>query len=255
MKRTIRLFLFVTALGAGGALVAQDPPIRVDFALRSSTVESGVPVIVTVTVRNDTDMESARFLPFGRYEVDWLVRSRDGAEVAQWKPTGDTGSLGRNLPPHSVEKFSIVASGTSAIQSPGEYEIFPRYRTLDVSERLPFTVVPSSAESLGLRAQEFHDAAVVKGEDGLTAAEALASMAYAVPASQLCDVMERNPSAPYFIAPRLEAMGGADAVHCLIRVLSGAPVQGIYIQWALQRLGKSEKDQALRSEIQKALGQ
>ncbi|MGB7759882.1 MAG: hypothetical protein WBL61_08640 [Bryobacteraceae bacterium] len=80
-------------------------------------------------------------------------------------------------------------------------------------------------------------------------------MAYAVPASQLCDVMERNPLAPYFIAPRLEAMGDADAVHCLIRVLSGQPVQGLYIQWALQRLGKSEKDQALRSEIQKALGQ
>ncbi|MGB7759748.1 MAG: hypothetical protein WBL61_07965 [Bryobacteraceae bacterium] len=80
-------------------------------------------------------------------------------------------------------------------------------------------------------------------------------MAYAAPASQLCGVMERNPLAPYFIVPRLEAIGGADAIHCLTRVLSGQPVQGIYVQWALQRLRKSEKDPALRSEIEHALGQ
>jgi hypothetical protein len=255
MKRTTRLFIFATAFAAGGAFATQEPSVHVGFALRSSTVESGVPVIVTVTVRNDSDTESSQLLPVGRYEVDWIVRSRAGAEVAQWKPTGDVASELTRILPHAVRRFSIVAAGTAAIQVPGEYEIIPHYHSLDVSEGLPFTVVPSNAQTLGLRAQEFHDAAIVKGEDGLTAAEALASMAYAVPTSQLCDVMERNPLAPNFIGPRLEAVGGPDAIHCLIRVMSGAPVQGIYIQWALQRLGKNEKDPALRSEIEHALRQ
>jgi hypothetical protein len=235
---------------------AQEAPVRVDFELKSSTVEAGVPVIITVTVSNDTDTESAKYLPFGHYEVDWLVRSRDGAEVARWKPTGDSGSLGRRLPPHTEEKFTIVAAGTAAIRDPGEYEITPRYRFLDISERLPFSVVAGNAATMAQRAQEFHDAALTKGEDGLIAAEALAAMAYAVPTSQLCDVVEQNPLTTYAIAPRLETEGGVDAVHCLIRVMSVAPLQGLgYAKPALQRLGKSEKDPALRSEIEKAVGQ
>jgi hypothetical protein len=254
MKKTTRLFIVAAALAAASTLAAQDPAIRVDFELKSSTVEAGVPVIITVTVSNDTDTESAKYLPFGHYEVDWLVRSRDGAEVARWKPTGDSGSLGRRLPPHTEEKFTIVAAGTAAIRDPGEYEITPRYRFLDISERLPFSVVAGNAATLAQRAQEFHDAALVSGEDGVTAAEALASMAYAAPVSQLCDVMEHNRMAPNFIAPRLEAIGGAEAIHCLTRAMAEQLGQGIYIQFALQRIGKSEKDPALRSEIEHTLG-
>jgi hypothetical protein len=244
----------LAALAIGGALAAQEPLVHVDFALRSSTVESGVPVIVTVTVRNDSDTDPSQLLPVGRYEVDWIARPRAGAEVAQWRPSGDVASELTRILPHAVRKFTIVASGAAAIQVPGEYEITPRYHSLDISENLPFTVVPSSAATLTQRAQEFHDAALIGGEDGVTAAEALASMAFAVPVSQLCDVMERNPMAPNFIAPRLEAIGGAEAIHCLTRVMSEQPVQGIYIQSALQRMGKTEKDPALRSEIEHTLG-
>ena len=46
---------------------------------------------------------------------------------------------------------------------------------------------------------------------------------------------------PNFIAPRLEAIGSADAIHCLTRVLSAQPVQGIYIQWALERLAEETR--------------
>ncbi|MGB7759747.1 MAG: hypothetical protein WBL61_07960 [Bryobacteraceae bacterium] len=156
--------MLVAALATAGAQVAQGPPIRVDFSLRSATVESGVPVIVTVTVRNDTDAESAQFLPFGRYEVDWIVRSPDGATAAQWGPSGDVASELTRLLPHAVRKFTIVAAGSAAIKTTGEYELTMHYRPLDVSERLPFTVVPSSAGTLGLRAQEFHDAPPSKKE-------------------------------------------------------------------------------------------
>jgi hypothetical protein len=254
MKKTAEIFMIAAALATVGAVAAQGPAVTVHFALKSSTVEAGVPLMVAVTVRNDTD--AAQPVTIGRYEVDWTVRSRAGAEVAQWKPGGDFASLGKYLAPHAEEEFTIVASGTATILSPGEYEIVPRYRPLDISERLPFTVVPGDAAVLGLRAQEFHDAAIIKGENGLRAAEALAAIAYAVPTSQLCDVVERNPLTTYAIAPRLETEGGVDAVRCLIRIMSVAPVQGLgYAKPALQRLGKSEKDPALRSEIEKAVGQ
>ncbi|MGB7759883.1 MAG: hypothetical protein WBL61_08645 [Bryobacteraceae bacterium] len=144
MKRTTRLFLFVTALGVGRALVAQDPPIRVDFALRSATVESGVPVIITVTVRNDSDTDSSQLLAVGRYEVDWIVRSPDGAMAAQWGPSGDVASELTRLLPHAVRKFTIVAAGSAAIKTTGEYELTMRYRPLDVSERPPLPSFPAA---------------------------------------------------------------------------------------------------------------
>lgn len=233
-----------------GSLAAQ----QADIWLNNSTIESGEPAIVSVVLRNNTD--SVQRMPLGRYEVDWTVRSQDGVDVAHWEPSGDVASLVAMMPAHSTKTFAIVALGTARIQQAGRYEIVAHYRPLDVSMTLPLTVVPSTAITLGKRAQELHDNAIITpGEEGRTAAEALASMVYAVPTPLFCDVMVHNPSATYAVLPRLEAAADRDALDCLIRALSAEPLHRPEIYPALQRLATSEKDAGLRDDIEQALAQ
>ena len=246
------LALIAIALVAGCGMVAQRLPPRVGFGLKTSTVDAGEPVVLIVTVQNSTGADQSA--PLGRYEVDWVVRSQDGREVAHYVPQWDVASLVAHIPARAARSFDVVASGTSAIQVPGQYEMTVNYHPLGVSEHLQFKVVAASRAALGQLAQSLHDAAVHDtGQDGLTAAEALTSMAYAVPPSMLCDVMEQNPATTYAVAPRLEADGSREAAECLVRAMIGSPSHRDEIRPILERLAQREEDAGIREEIRKAI--
>jgi hypothetical protein len=248
MKNTVRILLVGASLAAAHGLVARD----VEIELRNPAVESGEPVIIAVTLQNDTGA-AEQSLPVGPAEVDWIVKSQEGAEVAHWQPSGEMLSLIHPMPPQAVRTFLVVAAATAGIRQPGSYEMTVHYRYLDVTRQVWFTVVPSSPASLSRRAQALHDAAAVSGEDGRTAGEALANMAYAVPSSLLCDVLTRNRSASYAIVTRLGAAGDRDAGHCLIGLLSTGPFGRQEIYPVLEPLAKSTRDPALRRDIENAV--
>jgi hypothetical protein len=250
--RSIWLFFAAMVCGAIGAN-AQDNAIKLSASADGPTIIAGEPLFVTVKLLNSSTAPK-----LWRIDGDGLRRTiiaPDGTRTERDPPemTGDGGFFSREVKPGSEDAIRFVAAETVQLTQSGAYKMTVEYPPLHASGELWFTVKPYDLSALRVRAEQMRDLARSSNEEGGLNQVALTALDPGVSKLLLCDILKQDRMA--ILAPRrMEEIGDADSVGCLIEVL---PVtrgnQRAVVIGALRRLELGTTDGDLVKKIQKAL--
>ena len=217
------------------------------------TVLAGEPLMVTVTITNHS---STKLLV--RTDGDGILRTIAGpqgarAEYANQNPGGDRGFFYNEVAPGAAQTVRFTATETIRLSKPGEYRMTLEYPPLGIFGELLFTVKPYDRAALLVRAEEMRDRLLSHDDEGGFNEVALTAMDPSITTPLLCDLLLQN-HVSLLLPRRLEEIGDAQSVNCLIAALPGsAGMQRESITWGLKRLLSKVKDTDLREKIRGAL--
>lgn len=218
--RSVWLFFAAMVCGAIG-VNAQDNAITLSASADGSTIIVGEPLFVTVKLLNSSASPKV-----WRIDGDGLRRSiiaPDGTRTERNPPemTGDGGFFSREVKPGLEDAIRFVAVETAQLTQPGTYKMAVEYPPLHASGELWFTVKPYDLSALRVRAQQMRDLARLPNEEGGLNQVALTTVDPGVSKRLLCDILKQDRMA--ILAPRrMEEIGDADSVGCLIEALPTA---------------------------------
>ncbi|MGB7759746.1 MAG: hypothetical protein WBL61_07955 [Bryobacteraceae bacterium] len=235
---------------------------QVSVALERPSIVAGEPLVLSVTIANETDAE--RMVCTDRSCLAWTIRSPSGIAVSAWTtaPHGDMAGPAALLAPHASTSFSVVAPDTAGIAAPGSYQVEAQYMDVGwaghlgaAAEPRSFTVLPRNEAALAKRVRELSEAAMFPAAPSadVLAFQALAVIRHPVPESVLCDAINRNVLAAQYLVPRLEASGDAEAVGCLVDQLGKGGLNATVIIAALGRMTRTQADPTLRQRIEEGI--
>jgi hypothetical protein len=235
-------------------LSAQPPTVTIALSAERKVIIAGEPLVLSITLTNSSAKEVA-WQTDTRAIRRTTVGPNDLKIVSLSAPkSGDAAVFYRKVGPAERDTIVLVAKETAQIGQPGEYRITVEYAPLSVSAGLDFTVQPYDSSSLRTRALEvLEPAGNWRSSESAKNLDILEALDPAVAKPFLCDVMRRN-SESYSVAIRLEEIGDAESVSCLIDVLGGSRgLQREVIISSLKRLIVKTPDETLRDRMKRSL--
>ena len=155
--------------------------------------------------------------------------------------------------PGAAQTVRFTATETIRLSKPGEYRMTLEYPPLGIFGELLFTVKPYDRAALRVRAEELRDRLLGRDDEWELDEVALAAMDPSITTPLICDLLLQN-RVSLLLPRRLEEIGDAQSVNCLIAALPGsAGMQRESITWGLKRLLSRVKDNDLRMRIRGAL--
>ncbi len=246
---------FALLLCCSSILCAQTPDVLVTAIADRPTVMAGDPLMVTVTITNHSSIKL-----LVRTDGDGLLRTIAGPEGARAEydnenPGGDSGFFYNEVAPGAAQTVRFTATETIRLSKPGNYRMVLEYPPLGIFGELLFTVKPYDRAALRVRAEELRDRLLGRDDEWELDEVALTAMDPSITTPLICDLLLHN-RVSLLLPRRLEEIGDAQSVNCLIAALPGsAGMQRESITWGLKRLSSKVKDTDLRERIRGVLAE